>query len=136
YKFLCSLQGQNSHAPKFSLPKIFDEAHTIPRIMLDNIVLHEKTWRVKRTLLADLWLDGEWNSAIWEELLTAYGIERYVCYANSDNVLTIDLYNPAMVDILLNETKAHDCVVLKECLSLKYKSAVQDNEENNYSNEF
>lgn len=135
YKFLCSLQSQNSQVPNFSLPKVFDQAPTTPRIMLDNIVLHEKAWRVKRTLLAGLWLDGVWNSSIWSELLAIYGIERYVSFADSDNVLTIDLYNPAMVDILLNETKGYDVVVLKECLNLKYKSAIQDNEGKNYSNE-
>lgn len=125
YKFLCSLAHQNLAVPRFSLPRVFEGARFVPRLMFGNVILQEMRWRVPRARLAALAGDCD---AVGElrVLREEFRLDRYVTFGIGDNVLTIDLHNPAMVSVLLNETRNMREVVLKEALAAKFKPLVRD----------
>ncbi|MCF2910418.1 lantibiotic dehydratase [Pseudoalteromonas sp. DL2-H2.2] len=135
YKFLCMLQHQDGRPPQFKLPASLERAAFVPRLMLDNLILNEKTWRIDRTELEAVSKKGQFDRAKLDALLDTYQLDPQVSFAMSDNVLQLDLRNPDMFAILLAETKGHRRVELKEVLSQHYPSRVVDAQGNRYSNE-
>lgn len=128
YKFLCSLQHQYGQVPQFELPKSWQLQERQPRIQIDNVIVSELQWRIERSMLEALRESGAaWRSA-WQKLTERYQLERFVCYADGDNVLTLDLHQPVMLELLLSETAGQIQVLLKEALSLKYQSRVSNAE--------
>lgn len=125
YRFLCMLQHQQSRLPNFSLPVSFLQMERQPRVQLDNVILQEAQWQVERDLLVALVVNQQWQTAAWQVLAERYQLPRYVCYAISDNVLTIDLHHPAMVNVLLAETTNQKLVLLKESLVMQLHSEVK-----------
>ncbi|CAH9060238.1 Nisin biosynthesis protein NisB [Pseudoalteromonas sp. CIP111854] len=135
YKFLCMLQHQSGRAPNFSMPMSTNQSAFVPRIMLDNLILSEKTWRIGREQLEAVYTKGQFNTAKLTALMDKYQLDSQVSYAMSDNVLQLDLTNPDMFAILLSETKGLSRVELKEVLSNHYYSKVVDSHGHHYSNE-
>ncbi|GAA0855098.1 lantibiotic dehydratase [Aliiglaciecola litoralis] len=135
YKFLCTMQYQSSFAPNFSAPSSFKHAHFTPRIMLDNLILREKTWRIPRNELLDLFACEDQNEQPFNRLKQKYHLDQYVCFHNSDNVLHLDLKNKSMVEILSSETKNLEYVELKEALITQYDSPVQTLDRGKINNE-
>ncbi|NRA62499.1 MAG: lantibiotic dehydratase, partial [Psychrobium sp.] len=135
YKFLCMLQHQDGRAPSFRLPESTIRAAFVPRVMLDNLILSEKIWRVERKILEEISNNGQFDSTRLDNLLKKYQLDTIVNFAMSDNVLQIDLSNPVMLNILLVETKGQIRVELKEVLTNTFESRVTDNEGNHYNNE-
>lgn len=134
YKFLCTMQYQTSFAPSFSTPSSFKHSHFTPRIMLDNLVLHEKTWRIPRTELLDLF-DNTQKELSLKRLKQKYHVDDFVCFHNADNVLHLDLKNELMVETLSTETKNLEYVELKEALITQYDSALETREGKSIANE-
>ncbi|KKO45711.1 hypothetical protein WG68_08310 [Arsukibacterium ikkense] len=134
YRFLCMLQHQQGQLPHFSNPANFSQMESQPRVQLDHIILQEAQWLVDRGMLEALVANKKWQSAGWQELEVRYKLQRYVCYAIRDNVLTIDLHNPAMIELLLGETMGQKQVLLKESLAMQYQSIVE-NEEGAFAHE-
>lgn len=128
YRFLCMLQHQQAELPHFVMPASFNQMEYVPRVQIDNVILHETHWRVKRDMLAALVQHEEWQAEAWGQLCDRYQIKRYVCYAVADNVLTLDLHNPFMVNLLLAETQHQRYVLLKESLVMQYQSYVSNDE--------
>lgn len=128
YRFLCMLQHQQAELPHFSMPASFNQMEYVPRVQLDNVILHEAHWRVKRDMLTALINNGEWQAETWSTLCDKYNIKRYVCYAVADNVLTLDLHNPFMITLLLSETQNQQYVLLKESLLMQYQSYVSNDD--------
>ncbi|MBQ4812679.1 lantibiotic dehydratase [Pseudoalteromonas luteoviolacea] len=135
YKFLCMLQHQEGRAPHFRMPSSTDRAAFVPRVMLDNLILSEKVWRIERTELEAISKKGQFNREKLDALMAKYALDAQISFAISDNVLQLDLRNPDMFAILLAETKGHTNVELKEVLSNSYRSRVVDNQGMHYSNE-
>ncbi|MBB1448953.1 lantibiotic dehydratase, partial [Pseudoalteromonas sp. SG41-6] len=135
YKFLCMLQHQDGRAPSFSMPSSTDRASFVPRIMLDNLILSEKIWRVERKKLEEIADNGQFNLEKLNVLLAEYQLDPQVNYAISDNVLQLDLRHPDMLDILLAETKGQIKVELKEVLTSQFSSRVKDILGQQYNNE-
>jgi len=135
YKFLCMLQHQDGRAPSFSMPSSTARASFVPRIMLDNLILSEKTWRVERKKLEEIADNGQFNLEKLNVLLAEYQLDPQVNYAISDNVLQLDLRHPDMLDILLAETKGQIKVELKEVLTSQFSSRVKDILGQQYNNE-
>ncbi|MEE2025516.1 lantibiotic dehydratase [Alkalimonas mucilaginosa] len=129
YRFLCMLQHQQGRLPYFNAPASFMQMEQQPRVQLDNLILHEAQWLVDRSLLQALVIDDIWQPEAWHALEQRYQLPRYVCYAVSDNVLTIDLQNPLLLTALLDETKSQQKVLLKESLAMQYQSAVRTGDE-------
>ncbi len=130
YKFLCMLQNQGVSTPSFSLPDSQSAACFIPRIMLDNLILSERTWRIERSELAEMLIsdpcgDSSIDLVKWAELTQTYHLEKHVIYAVSDNVLQLNLLNPMMLEILLTETTGQEIIELKESLSQQYTTPVK-----------
>lgn len=128
YRFLCMLQHQQSRLANFNAPASYQSLERQPRIQLDNVIVREAQWLVERSMLEALITQVGWNADAWLALEQRYQLPRYVCYAVSDNVLTIDLHNPAMVSVLLSETLRRPKVPLKESLAMQYKSLVANDE--------
>ncbi|EGI71405.1 lantibiotic dehydratase, C terminus family [Pseudoalteromonas distincta] len=135
YKFLCMLQHQDGRVPQFSMPQSTLRHSFVPRIMLDNLVLNEKTWRIDRKYLQEVLIDGQLNMDKLNALLATFQLDPQVCYAMFDNILQLDLRNSDMFEILLAETKGQTKVELKEVLSSSFSSRVRDEFGHNYNNE-
>ncbi|MDX3775587.1 lantibiotic dehydratase [Chromatiaceae bacterium AAb-1] len=128
YRFLCTLQHQQAQLPHFVMPVSFNQMEYVPRIQLDNVILYETHWRVKRDMLAALMLNGKWQAEAWQKLHNRYQLDRYVCYAVADNVLTLDLHNPFMITLLLSETQNQQYILLKESLIMQYQSYTRNDD--------
>lgn len=128
YRFLCMLQHQQNRLPSFSLPSFLQNFEHQPRVQIDNVIVQEAQWLVERTLLQALLVNNQWQASAWQVLEERYRLPRYVCFAVIDNVLTIDLYNPALVNVLLRETINQERVLLKESLAMCFESEVSGDE--------
>lgn len=135
YKFLCMLQHQEGRAPNFGMPSSTANDAFVPRVMLDNLILNEKTWRIERKELEAISKNGKFSSEKLEALLAKYQLDPQVCYAMADNVLQLDLRHPDMLAVLLSETKGQPRVELKEVLTAQYASRVVDTQGQHYNNE-
>lgn len=135
YKFLCMLQHQDGRPPHFSMPQSTVRDSFVPRIMLDNLILNERTWRIERKEFEQVITDGRFDLGKLNQLLTTYQLDPQVCYAMADNVLQLDLRNSDMLEILLAETKGNINVELKEVLSTQFSSRVKDEQGHHYNNE-
>ncbi|ESP93490.1 lantibiotic dehydratase [Pseudoalteromonas luteoviolacea] len=135
YKFLCMLQHQEGRAPHFSMPSSTERASFVPRVMLDNLILSEKTWRIERTELEAVNKKGQFNRQQLDDLMQKYQLDAQVSFAMADNVLQLDLRNPDMFAILLGESKGQTTVELKEVLTSAYRSRVVDSAGHHYNNE-
>jgi thiopeptide-type bacteriocin biosynthesis protein len=135
YKFLSMLQRQSGMAPRFSLPASQAQASFVPRIMLDNLILSEKTWRVPRKELDEIINNSEIDFAKLSALQEKYQLDDVVSYSVNDNVLQLSLQNPQMLEILLAETKGYSQVELKEVLVAQYQTPVKSSNGEWYTNE-
>jgi thiopeptide-type bacteriocin biosynthesis protein len=135
YKFLSMLQIQSGTAPRFSLPASQAQASFVPRIMLDNLILSEKTWRIPRKELDITIKNAEIDLAKLTALQEKYQLDDVVSYSVNDNVLQLNLKNPSMLEILLAETKGRSQVELKEVLVAQYQTPVRSKNDAWYTNE-
>lgn len=135
YKFLCMLQHQDGRAPNFSMPTSTTRLTFVPRIMLDNLVLNKKTWRIERKQLEEVTKKNLFDRVKLDALLAKYQLDPQVSYAMSDNVLNLDLRNPDMFNILLAETKGQTRVELTEVLYTQFESRIVDEKGLHYNNE-
>ncbi|MEW6991959.1 lantibiotic dehydratase [Colwelliaceae bacterium 6441] len=135
YKFLSMLQHQGATAPEFALPASQASASFVPRIMLDDLILSVKTWRIPRKALAELLINDEIDSDKWQKLKNKYQLDVQLCYAFSDNVLQLNLTNPMMLAVLLVETKGQFQIELKEALTAQYSTPVKAADGQSYANE-
>lgn len=135
YRFLSMAQQQYGAPPRFALPSSLAQATYVPRIMLDDLVLSEATWRIPRPELEELMVGAKINLEKFKALVDKYKLDSFVAYSVNDNVLNLDLRNPLMLDILLAETKGRVHVELKEVLFSKYRSAVRSGDGRSFNNE-
>jgi len=135
YKFLSMTQRQSGMAPSFSLPASQAMASFVPRIMLDNLVLSEKLWRIPRKELEETIKDLEIDIEKLTTLQDKYQLDDMVSYSVNDNVLQLNLKNPQMLEILLAETKGRIEIELKEVLAAQYKTPVTGKGDEYYANE-
>lgn len=135
YKFLCMLQHQESETPRFSLPASLNNAAYVPRIMLDNLILNERTWRVERKELEALLVNQSVDLDKLDQLKEKYLLDEWVSFAAGDNILTLNLSQSAMLEILLTETKGRNTVELTEVLTSQLTSRVTDQQGMHYANE-
>jgi len=145
YRFLSQLQHQGASAPSFSMPESQSSSCFVPRLMLDNLILSVKTWRIPRKALAEL-LNIEWSASEttniteidekkWQSLKTKYQLDDQLAYAFSDNVLQLNITNPVLLEILLAETKGQMQVELKEVLTSQFSTPVKSDGGQYYANE-
>ncbi len=135
YTFLSMIQHQSISLPSFHLPSNLTNAAFTPRIMLDNLILAEKSWKIPRGEFEKLAVNEILNKNQWNYLEKTYHLERYVIFSMHDNVLQIDLTNPSMLAILLSESKGMNLIPLKEALSQSFNSTVSDANGDNFNNE-
>ena len=135
YKFLCMLQQQKVSTPSFRLPNALSHASFAPRIMLDNLILSVKQWHIPKDELTKLVNHGKFNDKHWQKLKNDYQLDDVLAFALNDNVLTIDMTNPAMVEVLLSETAMYKTIELKEVLHQHYQTPVKNSQGQCFENE-
>jgi len=135
YKFLSMLQQQSGIPPIFSLPASQSQASFIPRIVLDNLILSEKTWRIQRGEFNDIIKSSEIDLVKLKALKDKYHLDDIVSYAVNDNILQLNLKNPQMLEVLLAETKGRSHIELKEVLVAQYQTPVKSSSGECYTNE-
>lgn len=132
YRFLCMLQMQDTAIPNVNLHQLIREASYVPRLLIDNVIVREKHWVLDRKKLEPL--SGDDAEHHFEELQKEYFLDRHVCFSVNDNVLTIDLLNPQLLEMLLNETQGRTLITLTESLPISLGSGV-GNGDSTYANE-
>ena len=125
YKFLCDLQNQNVELPLFELPSQIRWMAHVPRIMLDDFILSPRQWNIPKERLQSLIKQGVLQETQWNGLREDFDLPDRVSYAEMDNVLVIDLQNPALVEILLDESRFTDRVRLTEYIPDTLESFVR-----------
>jgi hypothetical protein len=135
YKFLSLLQLEEGMPISYRNPDSQKHASYVPRIMLDNVILSERMWRIPRKELASLINQGQLNSNALKVLQTKYKLDNQVTLSVGDNVLTLNLNHSIMLDILLQETKQQTIVELKESLITQFNSAVTSTNNQQFANE-
>jgi len=145
YRFLSQVQYQGASAPSFSMPESQNSSCFVPRVMLDNLILSVKTWRIPRKALVEL-LNIQWSESDasniaeidekkWQSLKAKYQLDDHLAYAFSDNVLQLNITNPMMLEVLLAETKGQTQIELKEVLTSQYSTPVKSHDGQHYANE-
>jgi len=132
YRFLCALQSQSFSLPSLELP--LADTCFVPRIMLDNLILAEKCWRLPRKEFIEAFTDAATETKKLA-FMNKYKLDDNVCFSVGDNVLHLNLQNPLMIDILLAETKQFETIELTEALMASYNSAVKSNDGESFCNE-
>ncbi|MCJ8274959.1 MAG: lantibiotic dehydratase family protein, partial [Psychrosphaera sp.] len=135
YKFLNMMTHQNGFVPTFNMPDSQKLACFVPRIMLDNLILSEKTWRIPRDELAAVLENDQLNSEKWRKLKDKYQLDDHLSYAVNDNVLQLNLANPLQLGVLLAETKHHSAIELREVLTSQYATPVKSAAGQSFANE-
>jgi len=136
YRFLSEMQKQSGEIPNFSLPASQSQARLTPRIMLDNLILSEKTWRIPREEVVIILKNDEIDNVAWQTLKHRYCLDDWVMFSVGDNVLQLNLTNALMFDVLLTETVNMSKVELKEVLTEQFPSSVVSPLGEHYNNEF
>jgi thiopeptide-type bacteriocin biosynthesis protein len=114
YRFLASLQGQDSRPLMFALGPLTQLPH-VPRIRIGRIVLREASWTLRKAELEPV--TGQAGAAriqALRRLRAAARLPRWVCLEDGDNVLPVDLDNALSVDSLAQLLKQRTGVTLTE----------------------
>ena len=135
YTFLCAMQRLAGALPEFHLPAALSNATFVPRISVGSIILSEKKWRIPRKNFADASGPEGLDLAKLAKLREKYQLDETVAFAVGDNVLYLNLSNPAMFDILLAETKRWPIVELQEALGSQYRTPFSAPCGDSYQNE-
>lgn len=135
YKFLSMTQMQTQTAPSFSMPTSLSQSTFVPRVMLDNLILSLKKWRVKREEIEKLVKEKEINLTELESFKSKYNLDDIVSYSEGDNVLQLNLNSPQLIEILLAETRGMPIIELQEVLTSQYRTPIKGEDDEYFSNE-
>tara|TARA_Y100000296_G_scaffold1628_1_gene1697 strand:- start:1724 stop:4840 length:3117 start_codon:yes stop_codon:yes gene_type:complete len=135
YRFLCSIQYQYYSIPTNIMPDVFSIYCFTPRVMLDDMVLHEKTWLIPHSALSSVLEKNKYCHNRYKALKEKYQLDDVVVFSVGDNALTLNLKNPLLFTMLVEESKMFEEVVLKESLTNQYVSSVKNDAGECYANE-
>lgn len=135
YRFLAMLGQQYGRMPQFTPPASWGQAKFTPRIMLGPVILAEASWVVPYPRLAGLVVAGQFDRTAWQSLQQEYQLDEWVSYAVADHVLSLQLTQLPMLQILLHECRGQSMVRLQELLSEQFRSVV-GSAALQYANEF
>jgi thiopeptide-type bacteriocin biosynthesis protein len=118
YAFLASLTWQDRPIPRFEWPAPFAEARYLPRLCVDGIIFSLARWRLQLADIDSLKIAALQGSASLCEWRKQHDMLRFVSHDSGDNTLPVDLENPLLVQILLDEIDGLKTVELKEVPAL------------------
>lgn len=125
YQFLACLTYQDQPLLGFEWPAVFHSARFLPRVTIDGATIALASWHPDKDDLAALRrahdasiTAHDTGLAALQAWRTARHMPRFVSLDVHDNVLPIDLDNPMMVQLLLDEIAGIHTVRLKEALVL------------------
>jgi thiopeptide-type bacteriocin biosynthesis protein len=115
YRFLCLLQGQGVAESLDWRWGPLREAPFLPRVVSDRLVLCRAAWKVDGQELRSLCqARGAALFQVVQSWRAQRRLPRWICLADADNELPVDLDNVLSVDTLLELVKGRDRVSLVE----------------------
>lgn len=120
YQFLSVLSQQDQVHHGFQWSSVLNNSSFLPRVKIGEVVVQLATWRLPKqgvTGFKQAVASGEQALLAWRE---QYHLPRYVSWAQGDNVLPVDLENPAMCAMLLGEIENFTSLTLNEALPLAW----------------
>jgi thiopeptide-type bacteriocin biosynthesis protein len=106
YRLLGALQHAGTTGPLTFSWGALARAPFLPRVTAGRLVLARARWRIRRAQLA--------APDPLPRLRDQLGLPRWVCLADHDRELPLDLDHPLAVDELITHARAHDLVELVE----------------------
>jgi hypothetical protein len=106
YRFLCALQGQGVAGGLSWNWGPLDSSAFLPRVAFGRLVLARAQWRVTTEEIACLKAAPEgkrWD--VFQRWREQRRLPRWICLAEGDNELPIDLENSPMVRVMLDQLK-------------------------------
>ncbi|CCH51156.1 Subtilin biosynthesis protein spaB [Fibrisoma limi BUZ 3] len=141
YHFLCALQNQQIRYSMSAFTGSFSNLFLFtPRIVLDNLILSEAQWSLKQEHLKSLvaaFKANNWSvlKAAIDQWRAQYRIPRFICVADGDNDLYVDLDNQLLAETFVQEIKSREKVTIIEFLH-NADNAVVRSPENWHTNQF
>ncbi len=113
----------------------FDIIYT-PRIIFSKTILSPAQWEISTSLLEQQ-EEQSFDKKI-KTIQKEWKIPRFVSYGRNDNRLLLDLYNKDHINILQDESKKQEIMILKEAFhdTQSKKTWLKDSDGNPYVNEF
>lgn len=123
YHFLCALQYQDQpQGTKFRWPAAFESLKRLPRVCYRNSVWSSAQWHLDAADLGAMQRASA-NPAELRQWRQTLDLPRFVTIDIHDNSLPIDLENPVLVAMLVEEIGAAQSVTLTESITLNLQDA-------------
>lgn len=117
YYFLNDLQYEHAARLHFSWGALEDRCSFLPRVMLEDIILHRATWQLKPEQYATL-LKAQ-GSQVLQAVHTwriQHRVPRFVAMMEFDREQSVDLENPDHIDMFCSELGRKPALKLVEAL--------------------
>lgn len=115
YRFLGCLQYQNLTGFDIRYDFIKSRKRFFPQLFYKNIVLYPAHWILQKSDIDELLKCGEPINAL-TQFLKKWKVAQYVSLSQADNELFLDIRNRNYVDILFEEVKKGEAIILKQWL--------------------
>lgn len=115
YRFLGALQQQGLRTSSFAWPAFLSDALHLPRVLLGDIIIARRCWRLSSSEIASL--DKASAAAQWRACLQLFerrGIPQKCVFEDGDNSLVIDIRSPLAVTSLFQVIRWRQSVQLHE----------------------
>lgn len=115
YRLLGALQYTGTTGPLAFSWGALDSAPMLPRVTSRRLVLSRARWRLRHARLAALArLGAAARFVAVQRLRDRLGLPRWICVADHDHELPLDLDNPLAVDELVAHGRARDAITIVE----------------------
>lgn len=131
YHFLCDLQSQQlRNSFSFNWGSTGRYCSFLPRVILDNVILFEATWKLSKN---DCKIIVDDVVSAMPAFILQWKFPRYVVLADGDNELLVDFENQLSVLAFIDAIKNRDTITVKEYITDK---AIKDAKGNFFNNQF
>lgn len=115
YYFLCAIQQQGKHGFAISYEEASSKKWFVPRIVYKNFIFHRACWFLYKSDIQSIVTSGKPLTELRAYLLR-WNVTRFVCLADGDNELFIDIHNESYMEVLLEEIRCRNNAKLVEWL--------------------
>lgn len=116
YKFLVALQYQNKKSFEIRFDFKSLKKRYFPEIFYKNIILYPAHWIIQKSDAKQI-KTSKLPIEELKEFLSKWNVPKFVLIVQGDNELLIDTHNASFLEILWNEIKQDQILILKEWLT-------------------